>query len=133
MSFQEAVQTVFNKYATFEGRARRSEYWYFTLFVFCVNFVIRVLASIVGGSNVLATVLAGVSTIFSLGVLVPQIAVAVRRLHDIGKSGWFYLIGLIPVIGWILVLVWFCTDSQPGDNQYGPNPKTDNYMDNVYL
>ena len=132
MSFQEAVQTVFSKYATFEGRARRSEYWYFMLLVCCVNIVIRVLAAIVGDGNFLATVLAGISTVFSLGVLVPQIAVAVRRLHDIGKSGWFYLIGLIPFIGWILMLVWFCTDSQPGDNQYGPNPKADNYMNNIY-
>lgn len=132
MSFQEAVQTVFSKYATFEGRARRSEYWYFMLLVCCVNIVIRILAAIVGDGNFLATVLAGVSTVFSLGVLVPQIAVAVRRLHDIGKSGWFYLIGLIPFIGWILMLVWFCTDSQPGDNQYGPNPKADNYMNNIY-
>ena len=133
MSFQEAVQTVFSKYATFEGRARRSEYWYFILFVSCVNFVIRMLAAIVGEGSFLTTVLTGFSTIFSLGVFVPQIAVAVRRLHDIGKSGWFYLIGLIPVIGWIFVLVWFCTDSQPCDNQYGPNPKNDNYMDNIYL
>ena len=132
MSFQEAVQTVFSKYATFEGRARRSEYWYFMLFVCCVNVVIRILAMIVGDSNVLATVLAGISTVFSLGILVPQIAVAVRRLHDIGRSGWFYLIGLIPLIGWIFMIVWFCTDSQPGDNQYGPNPKNDNYMNNIY-
>ena len=132
MSFQEAVQTVFSKYATFEGRARRSEYWYFMLFVCCVNVVIRILAMIVGDSNVLATVLAGISTVFSLGVLVPQIAVAVRRLHDIGRSGWFYLIGLIPLIGWIFMIVWFCTDSQPGDNQYGPNPKSGNYTNNIY-
>ena len=132
MSFQEAVQTVFSKYATFEGRARRSEYWYFMLFVCCVNVVIRILAMIVGDSNVLATVLAGISTVFSLGILVPQIAVAVRRLHDIGRSGWFYLIGLIPLIGWIFMIVWFCTDSQPGDNQYGPNPKSGNYTNNIY-
>ena len=102
------------------------------LFVCCVNVVIRILAMIVGDSNVLATVLAGISTVFSLGVLVPQIAVAVRRLHDIGRSGWFYLIGLIPLIGWIFMIVWFCTDSQPGDNQYGPNPKSGNYTNNIY-
>ena len=132
MSFQEAIQTVFSKYATFGGRARRSEYWYFMLFVCCVNVIIRILAMIVGDNSILTPVLAGISMIFSLGVLVPQIAVAVRRLHDIGKSGWFYLIGLIPLIGWILMIVWFCTDSQPGDNQYGPNPKENNYTNTIY-
>ena len=90
------------------------------------------LAAIVGEGSFLTTVLTGFLTVFSLGILVPQIAVSVRRLHDIGKSGWFYLIGLIPVIGWIFVLVWFCTDSQPGDNQYGPNPKENNYTNTIY-
>lgn len=132
MSFQEAIQTVFSKYATFEGRARRSEYWYFMLFVFCVNFIIRILAMIAGDNNMLATIVGAVSAIFALAILVPQIAVGVRRLHDIGRSGWFYLIGLIPFIGWIFMLVWFCTDSQPGDNQYGPNPKENNYTNTIY-
>lgn len=132
MSFQEAIQTVFGKYATFQGRARRSEYWYFMLFVFCVNLVIRMLMAFVGDNETLAFVLAGIAMIFSLGTLVPQVAVAVRRLHDIGRSGWFYLIGAIPFIGWILLLVWFCTDSQPGDNQYGPNPKDAGYNNTVY-
>ena len=132
MSFQEAVQTVFSKYATFEGRARRSEYWFFMLFVCCVNVVINILSVFLGGNDMLSMVLSGISVVFSLGILVPQIAVAVRRLHDIGKSGWFYLIGLIPFIGWIFMLVWFCTDSQPGDNQYGPNPKENNYTNTIY-
>ena len=132
MSFQEAIQTVFSKYATFGGRARRSEYWYFMLLVCCVNVVIRILAMIVGDNSILTPVLAGISMIFSLGVLVPQIAVAVRRLHDIGKSGWLYLLILIPLVGQILLIVWFCTDSQPGDNQYGPNPKENYYNNSVY-
>ena len=87
---------------------------------------------IAGDNNMLATIVGAVSAIFALAILVPQIAVGVRRLHDIGRSGWFYLIGHIPFIGWIFMLVWFCTDSQPGDNQYGPNPKSGNYTNNIY-
>ena len=128
MSFQEAVQTVFSNYANFKGRARRSEYWYFMLFIICVNVVLSLLSSILlmvtgDNSSVLVFIPSILSYVFSFGTLVPQLAVAVRRLHDTGRSGWCYLLNVIPLVGWILLIVWYCGDSQPGDNQYGPNPK----------
>jgi len=116
MSFTEAIKTCFNKYVCFEGRARRSEYWYWTLFAMAVSTVIYALFR---NSSLLTTV----SSIVSLAFLLPGLGVCVRRLHDIGKSGWTYLFILIPFVGAILLLVWICRDSQPGSNQYGPNPK----------
>ena len=122
MSFVEAVQTcVAQKYATFGGRARRSEYWYYTLFSLLVSLV----ASIVGGAlfvhaegdiNIL-------SALVSIALFLPGLGVAIRRLHDIGKSGWWYLIALVPFIGWIVLLIFMCRDSDRGPNQFGPSPK----------
>ena len=116
MSFIEAVKSVFSHYVDFSGRARRSEYWYFFLFTLLVNVVTRGLA-------VAVDTLSFVQIIASLAMLLPGLAVAVRRLHDIGKSGWCLLFVLIPLVGSIILIVWYCKDSQPGDNQYGPNPK----------
>ena len=132
MSFQEAVTSVFNNYANFNGRARRSEYWYFVLFTMCVNVILSVIGRFFAGSDAMTMVITAITGIFSLAIIVTQIAVAVRRLHDIGKSGWLYLLILIPLVGQILLIVWFCTDSQPGDNQYGPNPKENYYNNSVY-
>jgi uncharacterized membrane protein YhaH (DUF805 family) len=103
-------------YFTFTGRARRKAYWMFVLF----NIIAAIVASII--DNVLGTggVIGG---LYSLAVLIPGIALGVRRLHDIGKSGWWLLIALVPLIGFIVLIVFACTDSQPGDNEYGPNPK----------
>lgn len=103
------------KYADFSGRARRSEYWNFVLF----NILGSVLAT--GIDLVLGMSLVGL--IYSLVVLVPGIAVTVRRLHDTDRSGWMLLIGLIPIIGFIVLLVWFCTEGTIGRNSYGPDPK----------
>lgn len=116
---------VFRNWSNFSGRARRSEYWYFTL----ANFIVLLLLEIVmmTGSAVskdAAPIFAIPYFLYALAVIVPSFAVAVRRLHDIGKSGWWILIGLVPLIGGIILLVWACTDSEPGDNRYGPNPKT---------
>ena len=116
MSFTEAIQTCFSKYATFEGRARRSEYWYFFLFSFIVTMVISVLVNALSLPSF-------ISGLVSLALLVPGLAVAWRRLHDIGKSGAWYFLGLIPIIGTIILLIWLCKDSDPGENQFGPNPK----------
>lgn len=99
------------QYADFSTRARRTEYWMFVLF----NFLISCLLYICG--------LVILSYIYSLAVFIPGLAVCVRRLHDIGRSGWWYFIALVPIIGWILLLVWFCMDSQPGANKWGENPK----------
>lgn len=100
---------VLQNYANFSGRARRSEYWYFVLF----NFIISLVLGFVG----VAINFEFLGNIYSLAVLIPSLAVAVRRMHDVGKSGWFIL---IPIYNLILA----CTDSQPGDNEYGPNPKS---------
>lgn len=109
MKFVDAVKTCLNKYACFEGRACRSEYWYFTLFNFLVSIVF-------------GAILGKLAGIVSLALFIPGLAVAVRRLHDIGKSGWFYLICLIPVIGTIWLIILFCTAGNEGANQYGENP-----------
>ena len=114
MGFMEAVKTCFTKYATFSGRARRSEYWYFCLFNAIAAVVMKVLALAID---------LPLDTIYSVAVFIPGLAVVVRRLHDIGKSGWSYLFGLIPLVGWILLLVWFCKAGDWGDNAYGPDPK----------
>lgn len=108
MDFMTAVKTCFSKYADFNGRATRSEYWYFFLFNFIVGIVLGWIPFL--------------GWLVSLALLVPSLAVAWRRLHDIGKSGAFYLFILIPLVGWIFVLIWLCKETQPGDNQYGPQP-----------
>lgn len=107
---------VLKKYAEFTGRARRTEYWMFVLISIVVTIVLSVLEMIVGGPGVLAG-------LYSLAVLIPSIAVAVRRLHDTDRSGWWLLIGFLPLIGAIILLVFLVQDSKPGQNQFGPNPK----------
>ncbi len=103
------------KYVTFSGRARRKEYWMFVLF--------NILASIAVGvvDGILGTVMLG--SLYSLAVLLPGLAVCVRRLHDTDRSGWWILISLIPIVGIIVLLVFMCLDSTPGENRFGPNPK----------
>ena len=120
MSFVQAVKTVFKKYAVFSGRARRSEYWWFTLFTIIASIVaIEVDIAIFGEGMEDPT---PISTGLSLALLLPWLAVTVRRLHDIDRTGWWYLISLIPVIGWIVLIVFNVTDSSP-DNRFGPSPK----------
>jgi uncharacterized membrane protein YhaH (DUF805 family) len=121
MSFQDAVRTCLTqKYADFSGRARRSEYWWFFLFNALVGLVASVIDSILGTRYGSGTGL--VQTIVQLALLIPGIAVGARRLHDTGRSGWWLLIGLIPIVGWIVLLVFFVQDSQ-GENEYGESPK----------
>jgi uncharacterized membrane protein YhaH (DUF805 family) len=115
MNMQEAVRSVLSQYAGFTGRARRSEYWYWTLAYVIVYVVAVILDSIFGSSPLFVIIVV-------LAAIVPNIAVSVRRLHDTDKSGWFILIGLIPIIGTIILIVFYVMDSGP-DNQYGPNPK----------
>ena len=123
---------VLKKYAVFSGRARRKEYWMFVLFNFIFSLVASLLdlviffTGLLGFGPLFVTGFVGfglVSTVYSLAVLVPSLAVSVRRLHDIGRSGWYLLIVLIPFAGPIWFLVLTCLDSQAGDNKYGPNPK----------
>ena len=113
---------VLKNYAVFSGRARRKEYWMFTLF----NIIFSIIAIIL--DNILGTAIENVGYglfyfLYVLAVLIPSLAVSVRRLHDVGKSGWMILIALIPIIGGIWLLVLMATDSNPGENQYGSNPK----------
>ena len=120
MGFTDAVRICLQKYADFSGRGRRSEYWYFFLFNLLVGIAASILDAILGtdfdsGSGLIAVVT-------SLALLLPGLAAGVRRLHDTSRSGWWILIGLIPIIGWIILIVFYVQDSHP-DNQYGPNPK----------
>jgi uncharacterized membrane protein YhaH (DUF805 family) len=113
---------VLKQYATFEGRARRKEYWFFTLFYVLVYLVLAVADNLTGTYNADAG-LGLLSGLYILATLIPCLAVMVRRLHDTDRSGWWVLIGLIPVVGDIVLLVFACLDSQPGANRFGPNPK----------
>ena len=120
MNMSEAVSTCLNKYADFSGRARRSEYWYWSLATGIVNLVLSAITGMIPELSFL-------SGLFSLAILLPGLAVCWRRLHDIGKSGAWYFIVLVPIVGWILLLVWFCQDSDAGDNMYGSNPKSNSF------
>ena len=113
---------VLKKYAVFSGRARRKEYWFFVLFNLIISLVLTFIDSALGTLNE-ETGYGLLSGVYSLAVLIPSLAVAVRRLHDTGRTGWWLLIGLIPLIGLIVLLIFFVQDSKPGDNEYGPNPK----------
>ena len=115
-------KVVFENYANFEGRARRSEYWWFALGQMILAVIAMVLDNVLGitfGKIQYGPIYA----VFALATLIPGIAVAVRRLHDVGKSGWFYFIVLIPIIGAIWLLILFFTEGEKGTNQYGADPK----------
>jgi len=122
MSFGEAVSSGFSNYANFSGRTPRSGYWWWVLFTIIVSVVASVVDN-VAGLNYENQNAGWVSTIAGLALLIPSISVLFRRLHDIGRSGWWWLLGLICCIGQIILFVFAQQDSQPGDNQYGPNPK----------
>nr|WP_233579558.1 DUF805 domain-containing protein [Verrucosispora sp. FIM060022] len=122
VSFPDAIRSAFSQYATFRGRARRSEYWWFSLFLLLVGIVASVLDSALGvdfeGSG------GPVSLLVNLAVLLPSLAVAVRRLHDIDRTGWWLLLALIPIVGWIVLLVFALQNGTPGPNRFGPSPKS---------
>lgn len=113
---------VLKNYATFSGRARRKEYWMFFLISALISIVLTLLDILLGTYSMEYE--AGLfSGLYSLLILVPSIAVVVRRLHDTDRSGWWILISLIPLIGVIVLFVFICLDSQPGTNRFGANPK----------
>jgi len=117
VDFMTAIRTCFSKYADFSGRARRSEFWFFMLFNVAVQIVASLIDGIIlGGMGILGLVA-------SLGLLVPALAVSVRRLHDSGRSGWWILIGLIPLVGIILLIVWYVNKGEDGPNRFGANPR----------
>jgi uncharacterized membrane protein YhaH (DUF805 family) len=109
MDFVTAIKTVFGKYVDFNGRALRSEFWYFQLFMLIVSAVVNAVFEPLG-------------IVVGLAVLLPNLAVGARRLHDTGRSGWWQLLLLLPVIGVIVLIVWWATKGEPGDNRFGPAP-----------
>ena len=113
---------VYKKYAVFGGRARRKEYWFFSLF-FMIAYVLLAIVDGISGTLDPMTGFGLFSGIYILGSLLPSLAVSVRRLHDTDRSGWWILISLIPLIGGIVLLVFCCLDSSPGQNRFGANPK----------
>ncbi|MEH0846156.1 DUF805 domain-containing protein [Micromonospora sp. CPCC 205711] len=123
MSFTAAIRSVLTQYVGFTGRARRSEYWWFTLFNVLVGVAAAILDSVLGttlGSDGSTGV---IGIIVSLALLLPALAVAVRRLHDTDRTGWWLLLGLVPIVGAIVLLVFFVSDSTPGTNRFGASPK----------
>ncbi|AET58584.1 DUF805 domain-containing protein [Paenibacillus terrae] len=107
---------VLQNYVGFQGRARRTEYWMFVLFSAIATFIISLIDGLVGLTPIL-------TYLYSLAVLLPSLAVIARRLHDTGRTGWWMLISLIPLVGSIILIVFLCQDSQPAENKYGKNPK----------
>jgi uncharacterized membrane protein YhaH (DUF805 family) len=112
------------QYADFTGRARRKEYWMFTLVSVIISFVLRFLDGVLHPDGNVGLLSMGLlEGLYSLAVFLPSVAVSVRRLHDTGRSGWWQLIGIIPVIGWIVIIVFLATDGERQPNAYGPDPK----------
>lgn len=106
MTFSDSISTCFSKYATFDGRASRSEYWWWFLFTFLVS----------GATGMVSDTLSG---LFSLAVLLPSLAVGARRLHDTDRSGWLLLLWLIPIVGWIILIVWAVQEPKE-PNRFSP-------------
>lgn len=129
MTFMDSISTCFGKYISFSGRAQQSEFWWFVLFIIIASAIVGAFDSMLFETQ--AMMIGGmemsynpglIGSIFSLAIFLPTWAVEVRRLHDIGKSGWWLLLGLIPVIGFIILLVWLIKTGTDGDNEYGPDP-----------
>lgn len=110
MNFQDAVKLCFQKYADFNGRAKLPEFWWFFLFCFLVSLALNVVSG-------------GISWIFSIATIIPSLAVGSRRLHDTNKSGWFQLIWIIPILGWIAMIYLLVQPSDAADNQFGAPPE----------
>ncbi|WP_203292496.1 DUF805 domain-containing protein [Maricaulis parjimensis] len=115
MGFVDAVKSGFSNYVNFQGRARRSEYWFWILFTFLLGVVAGIIDGIIG-----TYLLGGLAT---LATILPSIAMGVRRLHDTGRSGFWMFIALIPLVGAIVLIIFYVGDSESGSNKYGPNPK----------
>jgi len=118
MDFVPAIKSGFQNYVNFSGRSCRSAYWFWLLFTFIVSIV----ANILDIALLSALGLPILGLLWSLAIILPSIAVGVRRLHDLDKSGWWILIGFIPIIGWIIFIIWACTKGTDGANRFGPDP-----------
>jgi uncharacterized membrane protein YhaH (DUF805 family) len=114
MGFGQAISAGFSNYVNFSGRACRSEYWYWILFI--------IIADIVAAIIDRALDMQLVTGLFGLVTIIPNIAIAIRRLHDLDRTGWWILLGFIPLIGWIILLIWYVTKGTDGPNRFGPDP-----------
>jgi uncharacterized membrane protein YhaH (DUF805 family) len=121
MSFPNAVRSVLTQYANFHGRARRSEFWWFMLASLLASIVASIIDAAIGSDVGAGTGV--VSLLLSLALLIPTLAVGARRLHDTGKTGWWQLIALVPLVGIIVLIVFWAQDGHPNPNQHGPSPK----------
>jgi len=113
MNFTQAISSGFSNYVNFAGRAIRSEYWYWVLFVVIASIVASIIDAVLG--------IRLFNPIFGLAILLPSIAIGVRRLHDIDRSGWWLLLNFIPLIGAIVLIIWFCSRGTEGANRFGPD------------
>ncbi|MGB7102227.1 MAG: DUF805 domain-containing protein, partial [Xanthobacteraceae bacterium] len=113
-NFGQAISSGFSNYVKFSGRAIRSEYWYWALFT--------IVGSIVAGIIDVVLGITVIDPLFGLATILPSIAVAIRRLHDLDRTGWWIFISLIPIIGWIILIIWYCTRGTIGPNRFGPDP-----------
>jgi uncharacterized membrane protein YhaH (DUF805 family) len=114
VGFGQAISSGFSNYVNFSDRACRSEFWFWRLFYYLVLVAV---ATLQGGLRTHALV-----GLLELGLFLPTLAMSVRRLHDLDRSGWWVLLVLIPIIGWIILLIWYCTRGTDGPNRFGPNP-----------
>jgi uncharacterized membrane protein YhaH (DUF805 family) len=117
MNFAEAIQSALRNYVGFSGRAPRSEFWYWFLFTILVTIATQLLDGALFGGQY-----APLSIIAALGLFLPSLAVSIRRLHDRDKSGWFILLNFIPLVGLIILLIWYCSRGTVGTNRFGPDP-----------
>jgi len=125
MNMQSAVQTVLKKYAVFSGRAPRSEYWYWVLALVLVSIGVTlvdgaIVAPMLGFERFSEDAGQPLEMLFTLAIFLPALGVSIRRLHDTDHSGWWILLGLIPIVGTLILLWWYTRPSDEGDNQYGP-------------
>ena len=114
MGFAQAISAGFSNYVNFRDRACRSEYWYWILFIVIAEIVAGIIDQMLGMQIV--------SSLFGLVTIIPNIAVAIRRLHDLDRTGWWILLGFIPLIGWNILLIWYVTKGTDGPNRFGPDP-----------
>jgi len=120
MDFQQSIKVCFQKYSTFEGRAARSEYWWFVLFILLISIATNVLDLVMFTG--LAREIGVISLLIILATLLPELAVTTRRLHDVNRSGWWQLLWLVPILGWIPLIYWTVIRGTDGPNDFGANP-----------
>ncbi len=118
MNFTQAITAGFQNYVNFTGRASRSEFWFWVLFAVLVSIAATLIDVVLFSDSEMSPV----NTLAGVALLLPNLSVSVRRLHDIDRSGWWILLGLIPIVGWIIIIIWNCTKGTAGPNRFGPDP-----------